>query len=126
MPCPVPVTWSQLWSNDALSQGLASLAGVATASLPPDAAEWLEVSTPGEHLLVWDGLQEKIQFADVEGWREFLQSLHDEWLEPMFAALKQRRLTALNLYPADGTMFRASSADARRWWVRRRSLSQWL
>jgi hypothetical protein len=126
LPCPAPVSWAQLWGNDALSQGLASLARVACASLPPDAAEWLEDDTPGEHLLIVDGLREKIQFANVEGWREFLRSLHDAWLRPLFAALKQGRLAALSLYPADGTVFRVTARDARRWWVRRRPLAQWL
>ena len=126
LPCPVPVNWSQLWSNDALSQGLASLAKVACASLPADAEEWLEVASPGEHLMVWDGLRERIQFADVEGWRTFLQSLHDAWLAPLLTALKQRRVTALNLYSVDGTEFRLSAGDARRWWIRRRKLAQWL
>jgi hypothetical protein len=126
LPCPVPVSWSQLWGNDALSQGLAALLRVACASLPPDATEWLQDDTPGEHLLVLDALREKIQFDDVEAWREFLQSLHDAWLEPLFAALKQGRVAALHLYPADGTVFHVTAGDARRWWVRRRSLAQWL
>lgn len=126
LPCAAPVAWSQLWGNDALSRGLAALASVPCSSLPPDAAEWLEDDTPGKHLLVMDGLRDKIQFANVEGWREFLQSLHDAWLAPLFAALKQRRAAAVTLYPADGTVFRVTARDARRWWVRRRSLAQWL
>lgn len=126
LPCPAPVTWSQLWGNDALSQGLATLARVACGSLPPEAAEWLEDDTLGEQLLVLDGLRDKIQFTNVEGWREYLQSLHDAWLGPLFAALKRRRVAALHLYPADGTVFHVTGRDARRWWVRRRRLAQWL
>jgi len=126
LPCPAPVTWSCLWSNDALSQGLGSLAGIACASLPPNAQEWLEIAAPGEHLLVWDGLREKIQFANVEGWRDFIQSLHDEWLVPLYTALKQRLVAAVALYPVDGTVFYTATGDARRWWVKRRSLGQWL
>ena len=126
LPCPVQVKWSQVWSNDTLSQGLSSLARVACASLPADAGEWLEDAAPGEHLMVWDGVREIIQFSNVEGWREFLQSLHDAWLEPLLSALKQRRLAALCLYPVEGTIFRLSTGDARRWWVRPRPLAQWL
>jgi len=126
LPCPVAVNWSQLWGNDAFSQGLASQARVPCASLPPDAAEWLEDATPGEQLLIFDGLRDKIQFANVEAWREFMQNLHDNWFAPLLTALKQHRLAALHLYPADGTVLRVSAGDARRWWVRRRSLAQWL
>lgn len=126
LPSPSPVEWSQVWGNDALSKGLACLARVACSSLPADAAEWLADNTPGKHLLVLDGLREKVQFGDVVGWREFLNSLDSAWLQPLFAALKQGRLAILNLYPADGTAFSVTVGHARRWWVRRRSLEQWF
>lgn len=119
-------SWSQVWGNDALTRGLASLAGVSCATLPVNAAEWLEDRTPGQQLLVLDGLYEKIQFGNVEGWREFLETFHEYWLEPLFNALKQRRIAALSLCPADGSMFRVTARDARRWWVRRRPLAEWL
>ena len=126
LPCPVAVHWSQLWGNDAFSQALASQARVPCASLPPDAAEWLEDDRPGEQLMILDGLRDKFQFANVEAWRECVQILHDDWFAPLFTALKQHHLVALHLYPADGTVLRLSAGDARRWWVRRRSLAQWL
>lgn len=117
--------WAQVWGNDALTKGLASLAGVPSATVPASATEWLEHDIPGDHLIVLEGSREKVQFGDVEGWREFLETLHDAWLEPLFAALKQRRLAALSIYPADGTVFRLTARDARRWWVRRRPLAGW-
>ena len=126
LPCPVSEGWSRLWGNDALSLGLAALMNIPGSSVPSDAAEWLDCDIPGEHLLVLDGLRERIQFADVEGWRDFLQSLHDAWLEPLFDALKQGGLAALNLYPADGSQFSVTAGGARRWWIRRRRLEQWL
>ena len=118
--------WSQAWGNDAVTQGLAALAGVPCATLPDGAAEWLEDDAPGEHLAVMDAVRAKIQFGDAEGWREFLESLHEYWLQPLFAALKQRRLAALSLFPADGTAFHVSAGAARRWWVRRRPMAAWL
>ena len=126
LPCPPSVAWSQVWGNDALSNSLASLARVPSSSLPGDAEEWLEDGTPGEHLLVWDGLQDKNQLGDMEAWRGFLSALHDDWLKPLLSALKQRRLAAVHLYPTDGGSFRLSGRDAGRWWVGRRSLEQWL
>jgi hypothetical protein len=126
LPSPPAVAWSQLWGNDALSKSLASLARVPASSQPAEAEEWLEDGTPGEHLLIWDGLQEKIRFGEVEAWREFLRALHDDWLKPLLTALKQRRLAAVHLYPTDGSSFRLTGRDARRWWVGRRSLDQWL
>jgi len=126
LPGPAATNWSHVWSNDALSQGLASLMDIPRSSLPPEAAEWLDDDTPGEHLLVMDGMRDKVQLGSVEGWREFMQAWHDAWLAPLLVALKGRRLATLRLYPADGTVFELGTRDARRWWVRRRSLSQWL
>ena len=118
--------WSQVWGNDALTAGLASLADVACATLPEDAAAWLQDDTPGRHLAILEGLRERVQFGNVEGWREFLESFHEYWLAPLFAALKQRRLAALSIYPADGTAFHVTAGGARRWWTRRRPLTTWL
>jgi hypothetical protein len=102
------------------------LADVPCATLPTSAAEWLEDQILGDHLIVMDALQEKIAIGNVEGWREFLETLHDYWLLPLLNALKRRRLDALNLYPADGTVFRITGRGVRRWWVRRRPLAVWL
>lgn len=118
--------WSQVWGSDTLTAGLASLGGAAYATLPEDAVVWLQDDTPGHHLVVLEGLREKVRFGNLEGWREIIESLHDYWLTPLFAALKQRRLAALSIYPADGTVFHVTAGDARRWWTRRRPLATWL
>ena len=57
--------WSHVWGNDALTQGLAALAGAPCATLPDGAADWLEDGTPGEHLAVMDTLREKRALEDL-------------------------------------------------------------
>jgi hypothetical protein len=126
LPQAPRTVWSRVWGNDALTRSLASLTGVSCATLPECAAEWLEDGISGEHLLVMNALEEKIAFGDVEAWRAFLDSIHEYWLSPLLLALKQRRLAALSIYPVDGTVFRITTRDARRWWVRRRPLAAWL
>jgi hypothetical protein len=94
--------------------------------LPESAAELLEYRIAGEHLLVMNALEEINAMGNVEGWREFLDGIHQYWLAPLLRALKQRSLAALTIYPADGTVFRITARDARRWWLRRRPLAAWL
>ena len=118
-------TWSQVWSNEALATGLAALAGTPHASLPADAAEWLEDDTPGAHLLVLDGAREAAQYADVEAWRKFIESVHESWIAPLYAALKQGRLDSVTLDTLQGRAFVLDTRAARRWWLRRRPLPAW-
>jgi hypothetical protein len=126
LPQAAQGSWAHVWGNDELTRSLAALTDVPCATLPTSAAEWLEDQISGDHLIVMDALQEKIAIGNVEGWREFLETLHDYWLLPLLNALKRRRLDALNLYPADGTVFRITGRGVRRWWVRRRPLAVWL
>jgi hypothetical protein len=126
LPRAPQAVWSRVWGNDALTQGLAMLAGAPCDVLPADGAQWLEQRIAGRHLLVLDGVREKAQFGDIEGWRGFLETLHEYWLEPLFAALRQRRIAELEIAAADGVVSRVTARAARRWWVRRRPLREWL
>jgi len=117
--------WAHVWANDALTAGLASLAAVSHTTLPEDAETWLGDDTPGHHLAVMDGVREKVNFDNVEGWREFLESLHDYWLTPLFTALKRGHLAELGICAANGIRLRITARDARRWWVRRQPLMKW-
>lgn len=119
-------TWSHIWSNEAVSTSLAALAGVPQATLPADAGEFLENRIIGSHLVVLDGARERVQFADVEGWQAFLHAAHESWLAPLYDAVKRRRLDEIIIYPADGSSFRLATRAARRWWVRRRPLTEWI
>lgn len=126
LPRVPQAAWSRVWGNDALTQGLAMLADVPCDLLPADGAEWLEQRIAGRHLLVLDGVREKVQFGDVEGWRGFLEALDEYWLGPLFAALRQRHIAELEIAAADGAVSRVTARAARRWWVRRRPLHEWF
>ncbi len=118
-------TWAQVWSNEALAAGLAALAGTPHASLPADAAEWLEDETPGAQLLVLDGAREAAQCADIEAWRKFIESVHESWIAPLYAALKQGRVDSVTIDTLQGRAFVLDVRAARRWWLRRRPLLAW-
>lgn len=122
LPPPPPPMWSQVWSNAAFVKGLAALSTTPCASLPENAHEWLAHDTQGRQLLVIEALREHVQHDEPSAWRESVTVVYEEWLAPLWAALRRRRLDALELHGGDGVVFRLTARDARRWWVRRRPL----
>mgnify|MGYP001545890435 CR=1 FL=1 len=79
----------------------------------------------GAQLLVIEALRDRAQRDDLAGWSGAVTVVHDEWLRPLWQALRDRRLDALDVHDGDGSAFRVTARDARRWWVRRRSLAGW-
>lgn len=126
LPSPPSHTWSQVWSNEAVAAGLAALADVPHSTLPADACELLEDDAAGAHLVVLDGVRESVQMGNVEAWQAFLQSVYEAWLAPLYEAVKSRQLDYATLHPAERSTFRIGTREARRWWLRRRPLKQWL
>lgn len=95
--------WSQVWSVDPVSRGLAELSHTPHSAVPADAQAWLrEAAAPGEHLLVL----------------ETPAALHEDWLAPLLAALRGRTLNSLTLHACNGQVFHLTRAGLRRWWRR--------
>ena len=113
--------WRQLWSNEPVSRGLASLADVMHEPLPADAEQWLAgVTLPGDHLLVLDDLSAALQQGGLEAWQQVLIELQRDWLLPLLTALRDRRFASLLIHDCDGQQFSLTRGDLKRWW--RRSL----
>ncbi len=120
---PAP-RWTRLWSGDPVASGLARLTGVAHGPVPADAPAWLsQMGEGGEHLLVLDSLDSALQQQGGEAWWTALQAFERQWIEPLLAALRDRRLDSLSLDDAEGHSHRLTRRGLRRWWRRRRPLT---
>lgn len=116
--------WCEVWSNEALSTGLALLTGSSGHKLPDNADDWLaRASGSGEHLLIIDDLMLRRQQQDGAAWQQAVQSLQNEWLAPLLAALRKKAISRLTVYTANGKSFTLTRRTLKRWWRRRRSLS---
>jgi hypothetical protein len=113
--------WSELWSIEPVSLGLAQLAGTPRQTMPDNAQAWLRQATAGgEHLLLFPALREA---EESEAWQEAVQHLQQVWIVPLLEALRRHQLTDLTLHPCNGHVFQISPGGLWRWWRRRRPLS---
>jgi len=118
--------WSIIHGNDVFMQGLAQCAGRACEPLPGGAMTLLDqVAGAGRVLVVHDGCAGAARYQDLQGWNEALQGLERDWFEPLLAALRARRLSALTLVTGE------LSASLSPWslrlpWRRRRPFGSFI
>ncbi|MHB1951101.1 MAG: hypothetical protein ACYCQK_06455 [Acidiferrobacteraceae bacterium] len=97
-----PAVWSSVRADDVLIRGLAQASGCAPAPAPSGVADVFAADPTGRHLMAPLGAMDRDRFED-------------EWLVPLFSALRADTLPTLAL--ADGTaVLTVNSREARRWW----------
>lgn len=112
--------WSQLWSSEPVSLGLAHLTRTPRESLPGSGHEWLaKVNTPGEHLLVNHHLQRSLH-QEPHAWNQSMNDFQENWLNPLMQAIRDGVLDQLTLDPCNGRTYRLSSSRLKRWWCRKK------
>lgn len=89
--------YTQVWSGDALTRGLAIAAGTAVSHSPTAAAEWLHQAAPGNHLIELGKLRSAALYGDFPRWCESLMLLEKDWISPLLQALARGNITGLTL-----------------------------
>ena len=125
--------WSQVWSGEALSRGLAKITRTPCFPVPENGKAWLSrVNAPGEHLIVCDdfapfveGLQQGQQQGNSDAWCKARQKFGSEWLIPLLEALRNGELDELTLNPCDGRTFSLTKNRLKYWWRRRRPIGSY-
>lgn len=118
--------WSQVWSSDVLSRGLAKITRTPCFPVPENAKAWLsQVNAPGAHMIVCDdfiSLQNERERNDSDAWCKALQKFENEWLAPLLEALRNGELDELTLNSCDGRTFSLTKSRLKYWWCRRRPI----
>lgn len=110
--------WQRVWSRDVRLQALARLNGVQCMPPPEDAKAWLHAAVGDRHLLFLEQLYPAVAYADLDSWLVELERLDALWFMPILQALRRGRLRELQLYPADGYVYRVTRWDLWRFWRR--------
>ncbi|MDM8545954.1 hypothetical protein QUF61_05635 [Candidatus Venteria ishoeyi] len=100
---PAEPLWQQVWADDALSRGLAQLSRSPCQPLPEklDAA----LLTEQKHLFILAN--------------QSLEALADNWIAPAMAALRQKHVSQIYVYPGFGSRFSLTRWDLRCFWRKR-------
>jgi hypothetical protein len=116
--------WQAVWSDRALADGLAALAGVVCHQVPEDCRAWLARAEGGNHLLIASAAYVPVRCSDVDTWREFVSGFELRWMAPLLEALKSGRVQSLSLRMGEGRDYSLSRARLRHWWRRTRPLAR--
>ncbi|MDY6992953.1 MAG: hypothetical protein SVR94_10185 [Pseudomonadota bacterium] len=114
LPSPPARRWAHVWSDNPLACGLAELTQTPVATVPHHGREWLTQLTAGEHLLTLEAA-----LTTPQNWNEWLITLDNQWLNPLFEALKRRQIDMLALYPCYEKVFVMTPERLRHWWRKR-------
>lgn len=123
LPQAGAVRWSQQWSDEPLAQGLARLAGVSSGPVPMNGAELLAQAGGGEVLLVLELPTPILSQDNADAWQAALQTVIENWLAPLLAAVHAGKLSSLTLISDSGPLFLYRDAHRWRFWRRPRSLA---
>jgi hypothetical protein len=116
--------WGQLYANDAVAQGLATLSAIACDSLPRRATECLQTPmADGDYLLVLDSLQDKNTETLPEAWGQRVSAIEKQWITPLLSALRKGVFDEMVIHLCQGEQYTLSRAHLKRWWRRKRPLS---
>lgn len=118
--------WSQVWSDEILSLGLAKVTRTPCFSIPENSKDWLaQVNAPGEHLIICDdfALQKQGQnYNDPEAWCSALKEFESKWLIPLLESLRNGDIDQLTVNPCDGRTFSLAKNRLKHWWRRRKPI----
>jgi len=112
-----------VWSDEVVALALARLMGVPHNPLPAGYGAWKSLARPGHHLIVFDGLRKAIQRDAEAGWGIGLAELETAWFGPLVAAMRAGEVSELTLLTDHGLTCQTTGWQLRRWWRRRRPLS---
>jgi hypothetical protein len=115
--------FDRLFGDEALTRGLAQVAGIPVHPLPASSEELL--AARGSSLVVYDRLWSWLLRGNLGDWREAL-AVMDGWLDGLLQGLRRKRFDQLLLYPCNGRVFRLDRAAVRRFWLRPRQLGSYL
>ena len=116
--CP----WTRVCSDHPVAVGLARHGGIPVG--PPDLETLMAGTDAGPRLVVIDSLYGPAGAERIEDWQQRLMELDRDWVTPLMSALNNRRLHRVVIDGGDGCGVDLSVRGVKRWWKRRRPLSQ--
>lgn len=122
LPPLVQSRWNRVMARDPLARGLALASGDVGADLPATLGG-CAAAADDEVLVVVERCGESLHFGDLASWQEWFRRCNRNWIEPLEAALRSGRISAVTLYPGRGRRFTLTARSLRRWWRRVRPLS---
>ncbi len=124
LPRFADLSWTQVYSDEPISMALTRLTGRRPKNTPPSFADWHKLADKsGEHLVILTDVHEATLYSDAARCHQAMQILENNWMRPLWLALKKNILGKATLIGDRGQTFSLAGSQARRWWRRRRPLA---
>lgn len=129
LPAISHAPYTATWGGDHLTRAFAIAGGIAHYDLPADGTTWLAGVSAGHHLLELDAPADALRAGDVTSWRVQIERLDEQWINPLLAALRAKKIDTLTLTGCNSESLlesTATPADLRRFWRRTRPLAAYM
>ncbi|MDG6772966.1 hypothetical protein QCB45_01380 [Thiomicrorhabdus sp. ZW0627] len=106
---------AMIWSNDHYLKSMAALCDARSTPFPQTRQAW-SLEEGEQHLLMPDTIYYKLEHLSMEEWLETLDWLENEWMKPLLALLKEKKINSLLLELGDGYRYHIQPQHLRRFW----------
>lgn len=98
LPPPITPIWTHVFGDEVTTQGLSLLSGISYYDLPSGIEDIADQILADANVLavLSFGLQHK-QYANLEGWKDFIVYLEENWFLGIELLLKKNRLSSFEL-----------------------------
>ncbi len=115
---PAP-RFTQIWTNEPLAQGLASLSNTPQSKVPDSANSCLMLGEEGDYLITLSA-----ERGENANWHDWMINLEKNWFTPLLNALKKRQLDKIAFYFGDNRVFLITNKSY--WWRQRKSWQSFI
>lgn len=116
--------WNWMMSNEAVASGLGLWSGIKRLPLEQ---QLNELQFPeGDGLLVLDQLLGPVSYGDVQAWVEGVEGICQQWLEKLDSLLRSKKIRHIDLYTADGRVFKLKTSCFFKFWRQKQPVSNYV
>jgi len=116
--------WNWLMSNEATANGLALRSGIQRVALTKAGDEL--ILPEGNGIIVLDQLIGPASYGDVQAWVDEVEVMCEQWFVNWHGFLKKKIINELELYSADGSLFKLTASSLMKFWRRKKPIANYV
>ena len=116
--------WDWVMSEEAVAKGLALWSGIKQVSLN---TQHDRLSLPdGNGMIVLDQMMGPTSYGDVQAWFDAVETICEQWFEKLHRLFITKQIQCVELYCADGRMFKLTPFSLLKFWRRKKPVAQYV
>ena len=116
--------WNWLMADDATANGLALWSGIK--HMPLAQLNEQLILPEGDGVIILDQLIGPASYGDVQAWADAVEVMCQQWFGRLHHLLKTKQIHAVELYSADGRLFKLTAASLLKFWCSKNPLANYV